>query len=109
MTTFSDVHMHTRIATPISPRTKAHNLAATRIFFRDCREWDWIPRRFDPSRALAVPPSVAALISTNTRVIADEVWAAAAVKPRQRRLARQLRRHPPPHGTDQGHHAELAV
>jgi len=31
--------------------------------------------RFDPNRALAVPRSVAALIGTNPRVIADEVWA----------------------------------
>jgi len=68
-------HMHARTGSPISPRTKAHNLTATRTFFRDCQDWEWIPRRFDPSRALAVPPSVAALISTNPRVIADEVWA----------------------------------
>ena len=24
-------------------------------FFRDCQEWEWIPRRFDPARALAHP------------------------------------------------------
>jgi integrase len=64
-----------RVGEPISPRTKAHNLMATRTFFRDCQEWEWIPRRFDPNRALAVPRSVAALIGTNPRVIADEVWA----------------------------------
>ncbi len=45
------------------------------MFFRDCQEWEWIPRRFDPNRALALPRSVAALIGTNPRVIADEVWA----------------------------------
>ena len=28
---------------------------ATRTFFRDCQEWDWIPRRFNPPRALATP------------------------------------------------------
>ena len=38
---------------------------ATRMFFRDCQEWEWIPRRFDPTRALAVPRSVSALIGTN--------------------------------------------
>jgi integrase len=64
-----------RVGEPISPRTKAHNLMATRVFFRDCQEWEWIPRRFDPNRALALPRSVAALIGTNPRVIADEVWA----------------------------------
>ncbi len=64
-----------RAGQPISPRTKAHFLMATRTFFRDCQEWEWFPRRFDPSRALAVPRSVSALIGTDPRVIADDVWA----------------------------------
>ncbi|WP_327116426.1 tyrosine-type recombinase/integrase [Nocardia sp. NBC_01730] len=64
-----------RTGEPVSPRTKAHNLMATRTFFRDCQEWEWIPRRFDPNRALTLPRSVAALIGTNPRVIADDVWA----------------------------------
>ena len=64
-----------REGTPISPRTKAHFLMATRTFFRDCQEWEWLPRRFDPTRALAVPRSVAVLIGTDPRVIADDVWA----------------------------------
>ena len=41
----------------ISPRTKAHQLMATRTFFRDCQEWEWIPRRFDPARALGSVPT----------------------------------------------------
>ena len=64
-----------REGTPISSRTKAHFLMASRTFFRDCQEWEWFPRRFDPSRALALPRSVAALIETDPRVIADDVWA----------------------------------
>lgn len=64
-----------RTGKPVSPRTKAHQLMATRTFFRDCQEWEWIPRRFDPNRALALPHSIAALIATNPRVIADDVWA----------------------------------
>jgi hypothetical protein len=64
-----------RAGTPIAPRTKAHILMDTRTFFRDCQEWEWIPRRFDPARALAVPRSVAALTGTDPRVIADDVWA----------------------------------
>lgn len=48
---------------------------ASRTFFRDCHEWEWLPRRFDPSRALAVPRSVAVLIGTDPRVIADDLWA----------------------------------
>ena len=46
-----------------------------RTFFRDCQEWEWIPRRFDPPRALATPRSIAALLGPDPRVIADEVWA----------------------------------
>lgn len=68
-------HIHARAGSPISPRTKAHNLMASRTFFRDLQEWEQIPRRFDPSRALALPRSVSALIGTNPRVIADDVWA----------------------------------
>lgn len=64
-----------RAGNPISPRTKAHNLMATRTFFRDAQEWEWIPRRFDPTRALAVPHSVAALIGTDPRLIPDNIWA----------------------------------
>lgn len=60
---------------PISPRTKAHILTATRTFFRDCQDWEWIPRRFDPSRALALPRSISALIGPDPRVIAGDVWA----------------------------------
>jgi integrase len=64
-----------RVGVPISPRTKAHILMASRMFFRDCQEWEWIPRRFDPARAFALPRSVSALIGTDPRVIADDVWA----------------------------------
>jgi len=68
-------HLHGRTGKPVYPRTKSHMLMATRTFFRDCQEWEWFPRRFDPSRALALPRSVSALIGTDPRVIADDVWA----------------------------------
>jgi integrase len=68
-------HIHARAGEPVSPRTKAHVLMATRMFFRDCQEWEWFPRRFDPARALAVPRSINALIGTDPRVIADGIWA----------------------------------
>lgn len=64
-----------RVGAPIAARTKAHMLMASRVFFRDCQEWEWFPRRFDPARALAVPRSVSALIGTDPRVIADDSWA----------------------------------
>ncbi|MGW9032507.1 tyrosine-type recombinase/integrase [Streptomyces sp. NPDC055722] len=68
-------HLHDRLGDPIAPRTKSHILMGTRMFLRDLQEWEWIPRRFDPARVLAVPRSIAALIGTDPRVIADEVWA----------------------------------
>jgi hypothetical protein len=48
-------HLGERVGAPLTLRTKARHLANTRAFFRDLHEWEWIPRRFDPSRALAVP------------------------------------------------------
>jgi integrase len=63
------------VGAPLLPATKAHMLMASRAFFRDCQEWEWIPRRFDPSRVLTAPRSVRALLGTNPRVIADGVWA----------------------------------
>jgi len=60
---------------PLSPQTKAGYLSATRAFFRDAQEWGWIPRRFDPARALATPRTISALLGPNPRVIADGIWA----------------------------------
>jgi len=64
-----------RLGQPLSARSKEGYLGAMRQFFRDCQEWGWIPRRFDPARALATPRAVKALIGPAPRVIADEVWA----------------------------------
>jgi len=68
-------HLNARFGRPIAPRTKAHLLTCLRIFFHDLQEWEWVPRRFDPSRALALPRSISALIGTDPRVIAEDVWA----------------------------------
>lgn len=38
---------------PLSPTAIAGHLAMLRIFFRDCQEWEWFPRRFDPRRCLS--------------------------------------------------------
>ncbi len=64
-----------RLGTPLSARSKEAYLGAMRQFFRDVQEWAWIPRRFDPTRALATPRAVKALIGPAPRVIADDVWA----------------------------------
>ena len=60
---------------PLEAATKAGHLAALRTFFRDLQEWEQVPRRFDPQRALAVPRSIAALLGPDPRVIADDIWA----------------------------------
>jgi integrase len=63
-----------KIGRPSAPRSKALQLSAARAFFRDCQEWEWIPRRFDARRAFAEPRSLRALIGPSPRVIADDVW-----------------------------------
>lgn len=60
---------------PLTPVTKSGFLSGVRRFFRDCQEWEWIPRKFSPERALATPRSITALIKPNPRVIADDIWA----------------------------------
>lgn len=64
-----------RIGKPLQASTKEGHLAAIRRFFTDCQEWEWLPRRFDPGRALATPRSITALLGPNPRVIADDIWA----------------------------------
>jgi integrase len=64
-----------RLGQPLTAATKAGQISAMRRFFGDCQEWEWLPRRFDPQRALAVPRSIAALLGPNPRVIADDIWA----------------------------------
>ena len=60
---------------PLSPRAKDTYLSALRVFFADCQDWDWIPRSFDPWRALATPRSVKALIGPAPRTVASDIWA----------------------------------
>jgi len=57
-----DVSLRERRGEPLMPRTKNGLLAGARQLFRDCQEWGWIPRRFDPARTLATPRSIRALI-----------------------------------------------
>ncbi|HEY9285342.1 MAG TPA: site-specific integrase [Pyrinomonadaceae bacterium] len=60
---------------PLAPRTVAHNLNAMRSFFRECQEWEWIERRFNPGRAFESPTSIKVKLAPDPRVIADDVWA----------------------------------
>jgi hypothetical protein len=69
------IGLKNRIGKPLQAPTKAGRIAAARTFFRDCQEWEWLPRRFAPERALATPRSIGALLGPNPRVIADDIWA----------------------------------
>ncbi|WP_329392587.1 hypothetical protein [Streptomyces sp. NBC_01716] len=66
---------------PMSQSTKDSALTASRAFFRDLQEWEWIPRRFDSGRALETPRSIRAPLGPNPRVIADEVHDGTAASP----------------------------
>jgi integrase len=68
-------HLERRRGAPLSPRSKDRLLCMLRIFLRDCQEWGWCARRFDPTRALATPRAVKDLITTNPRIIANDLWA----------------------------------
>lgn len=60
---------------PLKPTAKAAHLRSIRSFFRDLQEWEWIPLRFDPVRALGLPRAIGASIGPNARVVADDAWA----------------------------------
>ena len=63
------------VGKPHSPRSKRQMVGALRVFLRDCQEWEWIPRNFDPTRVLATPRSWNALVKPDPRTIADDIWA----------------------------------
>jgi hypothetical protein len=60
---------------PLTASAKAGYIGAVRAFFRDCQEWEWIERRFDPGRALSTPRTVRNSLGPNPRVIEDAIWA----------------------------------
>jgi len=64
-----------KAAKPMGAKSKLGKLYCVRTFFIDCQRWGWIPYRFDPARCLAAPRSLNALVGTNPRPIADDIWA----------------------------------
>jgi hypothetical protein len=64
-----------RVGQPLVATSKASQLTAVRTFFRDCQEWGWMPRRFDPRRVFATPRSTLAQMAPRPNVVADDVWA----------------------------------
>lgn len=59
---------------PVSANTKSRLLAVVRAFFTDLQEWEWLPRRFDPQRCLAVPRSIQGLLGPQPRPIDPAFW-----------------------------------
>jgi len=59
----------------IGPRSKDRHLSCMRAFFRDCQEWEWIPRRFAPARCFATPRTIRSQIGPDPRVIEPALWA----------------------------------
>ncbi|MGO8947923.1 MAG: tyrosine-type recombinase/integrase [Ktedonobacterales bacterium] len=64
-----------RVGLPFHPTTKNKMLEAMRTFLRDCQEWEWIPVRLNPHRALRTPSSIRKLLGPNPRVVDKDVWA----------------------------------
>ncbi len=59
----------------LAPQTQVGVIQALRLFFRDAQEWEWIPRRFTPARAFAIPRGIRGLIAPRPRPIANDQWA----------------------------------
>jgi integrase len=55
--------------------SKAAHLKMLRRFLGDLQEWEWIPKRFEPARVLAIPRPIASLIGPAPRMVADDIWA----------------------------------
>ncbi|MET8421983.1 tyrosine-type recombinase/integrase [Streptomyces sp. NPDC005134] len=64
-----------RVGQPLGASTKDGYIGTIRTFFRDCQEWEWLPLRFDPQRALSTPRSIRDVIGPDSRVISDDIWA----------------------------------
>src|SRR4051794_35566506 len=64
-----------RVGRRLAPTSMAGYISVVRTFFRDCQEWGWCARRFDPAVALATPRSVRTMLGPRPRVIADGTWA----------------------------------
>lgn len=64
-----------RTGQPLGAVGKVQRIDGARAFFLDLIEWEWIPARFDPRKALTGPLSVRAQLGPNPRIIDDVSWA----------------------------------
>jgi integrase len=69
------VGLSARLGRPLAASSRASYITVIRTFFRDCHEWGWCERRFDPTAMFATPKSIKMLIGPKPRVIADDAWA----------------------------------
>ena len=101
---------HRQAAASRAPRQPSSS--AVRTFFRDCQEWEWLPRRFDPQRALATPRSVSGPARPGPAGDRRRGLGQAAMgraEPAGRRPARDPGRALLPDGAGPRDHADLAV
>ena len=59
----------------LAPSTRIQGMTTLRTFFQDLQQWEVIPARFEPYRAFRAPRSLASLVQSDPRVLADDVWA----------------------------------
>lgn len=71
---WAQLHHKQKHGQPVSANTKSRYLSVVRTFFRDLQEWEWVPRRFDPQRCLAVPRSVQGLVGPQPKPIDPAIW-----------------------------------
>jgi integrase len=64
-----------RLGQPLSTNARARHLKAMRMFLQNCQEWEWMPTRLNPGRAIRIPASVRNQLGANPRVIEKPLWA----------------------------------
>jgi integrase len=63
-----------KLGKPLRARAKSQLIYVMRRFLQDCQDWEWIPVRLTPLRALATPRAIQNLIGPDPMVIDRAVW-----------------------------------
>lgn len=64
-----------KVGKPITNNSKVAHISIMRGFIRDCQEWGWITRHFNPIRFLPITKQMTSQRKASPRIIADDVWA----------------------------------
>lgn len=59
---------------PLTAKSKAEIVHAVRVFFLDLQAWQWIPPRFAPHVALALPEAIKRQLGPQPRDIEEKTW-----------------------------------